>query len=193
MKTFVADIIPKIQRFSRQLDDLTLLTNQHWVSLGEINHLKKVFIFRANKQLLISIHGMVEKCSWEYLGNQSILVENNEGTYLMRQGFFDENVLALKLDNGANEYAFFVNESKYQKELNTITDVLKFLEERYSKQNYQEQPSTLFNKNDIIEPIEISISDEQKIWMTNANYCPACGFKGVKALDTCPDCGLTLK
>ena len=40
MKTYFADLIPKIKRFSKKLDDLTLLTNQHWVSLCDISNNK---------------------------------------------------------------------------------------------------------------------------------------------------------
>jgi len=50
MKTFITDIIPKIQRFSQKLDDLAKLTNQNWVSLGDIADEKRVFIFRKNNQ-----------------------------------------------------------------------------------------------------------------------------------------------
>jgi len=59
MRTYLADIIPKIQRFSKRLDDLTKLTNQHWVSLSDINQSKQVYIFRENNQLLISDNGIV--------------------------------------------------------------------------------------------------------------------------------------
>jgi hypothetical protein len=134
MKTFITDIIPKIQRFSQRLDDLTKLTNQHWVSLGDINQAKKVFIFRANNQLLISDNGIVQKGSWEYLGNQSLLLDTMTESYLLKHGFFDENVIALKLDS-TDSYAFFVNETKYHGELNNIGDVLKFLENKYLKNN----------------------------------------------------------
>ena len=48
MRTYIADIIPKIYRFSQRLDELTKLTNQHWVSLGDINQNKRVYIFRTN-------------------------------------------------------------------------------------------------------------------------------------------------
>jgi hypothetical protein len=48
MRTYLADIIPKIQRFSKQLDNLTLLTNQHWVVIDGI------------WELLISTNGRVE-------------------------------------------------------------------------------------------------------------------------------------
>jgi len=135
MKTFIADIIPKIQRFSQQLDDLTKLTNQHWVSLGDINQTKRVFIFRTNNQLLIADNGIIEKGSWEYLGNQSLLIDTNNESYLFKHGFFDENVIALKLDS-TNSYAFFVNENKYHSELNNIGDVLKFLDQKYLKHNH---------------------------------------------------------
>lgn len=132
MKTYIADIIPKIQRYSQRLDDLTKLTNQHWVSLGDISHNKRVFIFRINNQLLISENGLVEKGAWEYLGNQSLLIETKQENYLLKHGFFDENIIALKLD-GTESYAFFVNETKYHNELNSIEDILKFLEDKYVK------------------------------------------------------------
>lgn len=61
MKTYIAEIIPKLQRFNQKLDNLTLLTNQHWVVLDELGASKTVFIFRSNNELLISRNGKVEK------------------------------------------------------------------------------------------------------------------------------------
>ena len=161
MKTYIADIIPKIQRFSQKLDDLTKLTNQHWVSLDDIDESKKVYIFRPNNQLLISNNGIVEKGSWDYLGYQSILLETSEESYLLKHGFFDENVIALKLDS-TDTYAFFVNETKYHKELNTIEDILKFLENKYLN---NESPIGLgikgsFSINELNELLEYEILSE---------------------------------
>jgi hypothetical protein len=130
MKTFVADIIPRIQRYSQKLDNLTLLTNQHWVVLDDINQAKTVYIFRDTNELLISTNGKVEKGKWEYLGKNSILIDFKDQAYLYRHGFFDENVLALKID-GKEEYALLINESKYQRELNTLSSVLDFLNHHY--------------------------------------------------------------
>ncbi len=31
MKKYLLDIIPKIQRFSQKLDNLTVLLNKHWI------------------------------------------------------------------------------------------------------------------------------------------------------------------
>jgi hypothetical protein len=130
MKTFVADIIPKIQRFSKKLDDLTMLTNQHWVVLDELTNFKKVYIFRQNGELLIVINGEVQKAKWEFLGQNSILIDLNTNSYLFKHGFVDENILALKIDS-KDEYVILINENKYDGELNSISQVLKFLNSKY--------------------------------------------------------------
>lgn len=130
MKTYLADIIPKIKRFSQKLDNLTLLTNQHWVVIDELQNTKVVYIFRNNFELLISQNGKVKKGKWEYLGNNSLLIEIKEDSYLFRHGFFDSNILALKVD-GRDEYAFLVNENNYGGDLNNIDKVLNFLESKY--------------------------------------------------------------
>lgn len=87
MKTYFLDLIPKLQRFSQKLDDLTRLTNQHWVVVDEIANSKNVYIFRTNNDLLISQNGKVEKAKWEYLGNNSLLIDKKEDSYLFKHGF----------------------------------------------------------------------------------------------------------
>ncbi len=130
MKTFLSDLIPKIQRYSKHLDDLTLLTNQHWVVIDEVKNSKLVYIFRGNNELLISKDGKVEKGKWEILLNNSILLETNDGNYLMKHGFFDENILALKID-GKLDYALLVNENNINGEFNSAKEVFDYLENKY--------------------------------------------------------------
>lgn len=190
MNTYIADIIPKIQRFGFRLDNLKKLTNQHWVSLSDISHDKRVFIFRANKQLLISENGIVQKGSWEYLDKQSLLIETKEGRYLLKRGFFDENILALKLD-GDNKYAFFINESRGE-EINTIEDILTFLADRYCGSDSCSSQTT--NQETIMQDFSNAekYTEEQERWMSDPNICPACGYNGVLHKRHCPDCGLNL-
>lgn len=131
MKTYISDIIPKIQRFSEKLENLTLLTNQHWVVIDEIENSKNVYIFRGNNELLISSNGNVERGKWEYLGNNSLLIDRKENSYLFKQGFFDQNILVLKID-GKEEYAFLVNETRFDKELNSMDNIIEFLHKNYN-------------------------------------------------------------
>lgn len=130
MKTYISDLIPKLQKFSQKLDNLTLLTNQHWVVIDDIDDDKNVYIFRTNNDLIISKNGKVEKAKWEYLGNNSLLIDKNDESYLFKHGFFDENILALKVDS-KDEYAFLINENKYEGELNSMNRVIDFLVKKY--------------------------------------------------------------
>jgi len=130
MKTYLADIIPKIQNFSKKLDNLSLLMNQHWIVVDEIENSKTVYIFRKNNDLLISKNGKVEKSRWEYLGNDYLLIETKEEGYLFKHGFFDERILALKIDS-KDEYAFLVNENKSVEELNSPDKIVAFLKKNY--------------------------------------------------------------
>lgn len=142
MKTFFSDIIPRLQRYSERLDNLALLINQHWVVIDEIQNSKNVYIFRSNQDLLIAQNGKVEKGRWEYLGNNSLLIERDDESYLFRQGFFDENILALKVD-GKNEYAFLVNENKFPKEVTTLEQITAFLKKSYIDSDNERLPPSV--------------------------------------------------
>lgn len=126
MKTFVLNIIRDIQEYSQKLDNLLLLTNYHWVMFDDLGTSKTTYFFRENGDLIISLDGRVEKSKWEYLDKSSILIGIREQYYLFRHGFFDEHILALKVD-GKNEYAIFINESKYDSEINNLDAVAGYL------------------------------------------------------------------
>lgn len=150
MKTYFSNIIPRIQQYSDKLDNLTLLTNQHWVVLDELSKSKTVYIFRTNGELLISSNGKVNKAKWEYLGQNTLLIDLVGGdSYLFKHGFFDQNIFALKVD-GKEEYAFLINESKYDGELNNIESVTTFLEKTYVTSPPIIKNGRLHNSNDEI-------------------------------------------
>ncbi|GAB2549315.1 hypothetical protein [Rufibacter soli] len=153
MKTFISDLIPKLKRYSHNLDNLTLLTDKHWVIIDEIDLAKNVYIFRKNGQLIISQNGKVEKATWEYLGNNSILIDRDQDSYLFRHGFFDENVLALKVD-GKEEYAFMINENSYEGEINSFEKITNFLKLKYLDSN---------TGSFIINSINLELNNHNKI------------------------------
>ena len=79
MKTYIADIIPSLQRFSRKLNDLTKLEQKHWVLIDDLTNIRTVFIFKENNELLVYENGVRnENNSWRYLDNQSIDIEINQ-------------------------------------------------------------------------------------------------------------------
>lgn len=134
MRTFLLDIIPKLNKFSQKLDDLTVLSDKHWVIIDPENQKKTIFIFRRkNDQLLISNNGKIEKGTWEYLGNNSLLIDRGGESFLFRHGFIDNQVLALKVD-GTEEYALLVNEEKFQKNSLSVDLIIDYLNKKYLQQ-----------------------------------------------------------
>jgi hypothetical protein len=142
MKMFFADIIPKIKSYSKKLDDLTILTNHHWVALDDIKENKFVYIFEDNGDLDIYANGVeIDSGTWKLTNNNSLKIKLNSGKgYLLRHDFVDENIMALKVDT-STQYALFVNESKYGGELNSIQQITQFLEKKYLKQKVTINPA----------------------------------------------------
>jgi len=168
MITYIADIIPKLQQFSQKLDNQTLLVNQHWVAVDNIGNVKTVYIFRANNELLISTNGRVEKAKWEYIRNKSLLIDRKDESYLFKHGFFNENVLALKVDS-KEEYAFLVNENKFDGEINSVNKVLEFLKIKYlgSETNPPIQIEIPLGQSVIPQNLKNSPSKGQWSWFDN--------------------------
>lgn len=109
MKQYLGDILSKIGKFSKRLDSEAVLLKQHWIVLDDEKNAKKVYIFRKDGNLLISINGDVTKARWELLDFGNILIENNSNSYLFNHGFLDDEVLILKKDNSIEFFTLVSN------------------------------------------------------------------------------------
>jgi len=125
MLSYFAKLLERIQNYSTRLDNSSLLMNQKWVLIETINKSKVIYIFRSNNQLLISKDGIVEKGEWDCLDQNTLLIETKDKSYLYRNGFFDELILVLKLDN-KKDFSILVNENKSGGELNTLSSMFDF-------------------------------------------------------------------
>jgi hypothetical protein len=167
MKTYISDIIPRLKRYSKKLDDLTQLTNNNWVVIDESNLTKCVYVFRDNKDLIISKNGIANKGKWDYLNNNSLIIETNEISLFFKFGFLDSNILALKID-GRNEYAFLVNETIYDHDFNKIQQIFNYLSEEYLIDDYIEP---------INETVKIIENNEGKYAIVDLNENHLTEFK----------------
>ena len=130
METNLSVLIPRVRNLSQKFDNTSLILSHHWVLVDEINSKKKLYIFRKNKELLISEDGQVDIASWRYLGKNTLLVENNTVKNLYKHGFFDQNLIAIKIRDDEN-YSFFVNEEKFDHGLNSENKIAKYLYDKY--------------------------------------------------------------
>lgn len=114
MRAYIANVLPRLQKYSARLDNLALFTDHPWIQIDESGD-RTVFVFRSEgNELLISKNGNVNTCSWEYLDYMnSLLVEANGKKTLYNQGFMDEAVMILSKD-GQSDYLLLANENKVQ-------------------------------------------------------------------------------
>jgi len=130
METNLSVLIPRVRKLSQKFDNTSLILSHHWVLVDKINSKKKLYIFRKNKELLISEDGQVDIASWRYLGKNTLLVENNTVKNLYKHGFFDQNLIAIKIRDDEN-YSFFVNEEEFDHGLNSENKIAKYLYDKY--------------------------------------------------------------
>ncbi len=191
MKSYFSDIIPKIKRYSQQLDNISLLTNKHWVVIDELRNSKIVFIFRANSELIISQNGKAERGRWEYLDNNTLLIDRKDDLFLFRHGFLDSTILALKVD-GKEEYTFLVNETKYQADLNSIEKVSSFLGSKYLFANSPPLP-TIADPVQLIRELNPTQNENNKYGYLNMDGEVVIPFKYDMAYDFHEGLGLVYR
>lgn len=130
MKTFFVDLLSRLNIFSAAEKPFDRIINSHWVSLSDIASLKRVFIFRTSNVLLVAENGQVKRCTWDYLSDKSLIIDIAGKSYLLKIDFIDDTIIALKID-GQDGHAFFINETLYGTEINSVTDVIRYLKVRY--------------------------------------------------------------
>jgi hypothetical protein len=131
MLTYINHIFDNLSNYSKKLDDVTLFQNQKWINIDEIGSRKKLFIFRPDNKLLISINGSVKRGLWEYIDSSTLLIEIDDEPILLRHAFIDDEFLLLNQDSTEN-YALFIKENENLIKSNTLEEIQEYLENKYS-------------------------------------------------------------
>jgi hypothetical protein len=123
MITYIKQIIPELSKFSKKLDDISVFQNQKWINLDTDSSLKKLYIFRPENKLIISINGDVTIGYWEYIDDCTILISLDGLNRLLRHKFINDEFLILNADN-TEDYAFFIKEDESLKHINSMEMIL---------------------------------------------------------------------
>lgn len=127
MLNYLSDLIPKFIRLNKKLDDITVLTNKHWIEFREDGR-KVTLIFSQNPKIIrTSENGIIVKGSWEYLGNNKIEIELNGEANLYQHRFHDDKILLLNLD-GTEKFTLFIQETEYVLFLNNYQKITNYID-----------------------------------------------------------------
>lgn len=153
MIDYLKNILPRIQQYSKQLNNEANFVDIPWVFLDGDGH-KVTYIFRRNNELLVSKKGEVASGRWEYLPMiQSLLVEYEGKKRMYNQGFLDQAVMILRKDG--TEELFPLGNVNLLPDLNIPGYLMKKGEERGTKKNEEKQYS--------LEEVEIKDKGTQLI------------------------------
>lgn len=130
MRTYLFDTFNRYKRFSEELDAKTILCNKSWWVFNDSGE-KEVYIFNTDGTLIISVSGRVTNATWKYIPvNKSIIISGNNQSYMLHPAFYDNMIFTLQMD-GANEYAFLIDEQNLSStNLKTFNDLVVYFAEK---------------------------------------------------------------
>ena len=182
MQNYLHNIVNQIQRFTSRLENKTVLTNNQWIIIDDELTTKKVYIFRANGELLISINGDVHKAKFEVLNHGNILIEDNLKSYLFNHGFLDSDALILRKD-GSKDFFTLVSHELFSTKVKTQQQLAEYLFLKYLKEETnpldakKENPS--FKENNKRDKISKKLTSGSNIYL-DSNKLQA----GIKVFDS---------
>jgi hypothetical protein len=132
MSSYIFKLFPNLKDFNHALHYEPLLLNQEWVLVNGITSKKSVYVFEDHNTLVITENESVSKTTWSIKENNSFFIENEDGKIAVNAFFKDEDILVLQHQK-TEDFALFINESKYSEDLNSFEDVQKFLHDKYAQ------------------------------------------------------------
>jgi hypothetical protein len=122
MISIIKECLKKITVHSESLSRTEKYINKPWVHIDSDGNYHK-YIFNPDGDLFMSFNGKVEIGKWKYLTEANLIfIDRLTDKILLKQSFFDESVMILKID-GTNEDLFILANENIIPDL----DVAKYL------------------------------------------------------------------
>ncbi|RSK40240.1 hypothetical protein [Mangrovimonas spongiae] len=130
MKHFYNKILPKLKPFNFDKHFKSYLKDIKWVLINGIANKKVVYIFKNDTLLEIIENTKTIKTSWQHIAANFISIKTEDGEQIVSLHYKDDDLLVIN-KKGTEDYAFFVDESSYENDLNTEEDLKNFLLNKY--------------------------------------------------------------
>ena len=132
MNDYLHNTIPNLKPFNFEHHHDSLFINQQWVLVNGISNKKSIYTFKADNVLEISTKDNEIKTSWNINIQNTFTIETEDGSITVEAYFKDDDILVLN-NQEKEEFALYINTTKYEDELNSIEDINTFLREKYKK------------------------------------------------------------
>ena len=132
MNDYLHNTIPNLKPFNFEHHHDSLFINQQWVLVNGISNKKSIYTFKEDNVLEISTKDNEIKTSWNINIQNTFTIETEDGSITVEAYFKDDDILVLN-NQEKEEFALYINTTKYEDELNSIEDINTFLREKYKK------------------------------------------------------------
>lgn len=145
MQEFLINIIPRILKYSSQLDRKELFIEKPWVFIDS-NNINHEYMFMRDNKLIMSLNGAVKIGTWQLLPHNKLLIDRLDDKILLENMFVNDGLLILK-KSGSNEMPFVLMDERKVPNLDPVTYLEDF-----------ERTKIIANTN---APINFLINDEE--------------------------------
>ncbi|WP_179315333.1 hypothetical protein [Winogradskyella undariae] len=132
MSDYLHRTIPNLKPFNFDRHHDALFIDQQWVLVNGISNKKSIYTFKTDNILEIARKDIVIKTSWTINLNNILSIETEDGMITVSAYFKDDDILVLN-NQEKEEFALYINTTKYEDDLNSIEDIQTFLKEKYTK------------------------------------------------------------
>lgn len=111
MVSIIKDYLSKITVHSESLSRTEKYINKPWVHI-DIDGNRHKYIFNPDGDLYMSFNGKVEVGKWKYLSEANLIfIDRLTDRIFLKQSFFDESVMILKIDGTSEDLFILANEN----------------------------------------------------------------------------------
>lgn len=132
MNDYLHNTIPNLKPFNFECHHDSHFINQQWVLVNGISKKKSIYTFKEDNILEITRKDNIIKTSWNINIQNIFSIETEDGLINVKAYFKDDDILVLN-NQDKEEFALYINTTKYDDELNSIDDINTFLREKYKK------------------------------------------------------------
>lgn len=130
MQSQILSLLPSLIPFDYDNHYDTLFINQNWVLVNGISEKKSIYTFIDENTLIITEKEDTIETAWCIDFKNTFSIQTEDDLKIFKVYFKGDDILVLDREK-YNDYAIFLNQTKYTKDINNLDDIHHYLKEKY--------------------------------------------------------------
>ena len=152
MIEYVKNIIPRIQRYSKDLSKIENFIDKNWIFFDE-NGKNHEYLFLRDKRLIMTLGSITKEGSWELLPTGQLLITRDTNDLVKLENMFVEQALLVLKRSATDDIPFVLINKQLIPDLDAVKYLEKFEHKKYIEDvPLAEQKYRLFKSGKIFAP-----------------------------------------